>query len=106
MALCASSRAARNKTAHWPRFEATGHAEGGERVTTIPTGKFMVPAIEPGEALAYVLGGEDMPKMIPESEHRSAGYEPPFETLPTLDEFERAEKADGAHEPDAGEAPE
>jgi hypothetical protein len=72
----------------------------------IPTGKFMQPALGASEPMAYVVGGEGLPKMIPESEYRSAGYEPPFETLPTLDELERAEKADGAHEPGAGEAPE
>jgi hypothetical protein len=69
-------------------------------MTTIPTGKFMMPAIPPGEALAYIVGGEDLPKMIPESEYRASGYEPPFETLPTLDEFERAQEANGVDEPD------
>jgi hypothetical protein len=70
-------------------------------MTAIPTGRFMSPAIEPGEALAYIVGGEGLPKMIPESEYREAGYEPPFETLPTLDEFERAQEANSADEPDA-----
>jgi hypothetical protein len=70
-------------------------------MTTIPTGKFMMPAIPPGEELAYIVGGEDLPKMIPESEYRAAGYEPPFDLLPTLEEFERAQEANGAHEPDA-----
>jgi hypothetical protein len=68
-------------------------------MTTIPTGKFMMPAIPPGEELAYVVGGEGLPKMIPESEYRAAGYEPPFDTLPTLDQFERAQEANGAHKP-------
>jgi hypothetical protein len=76
-------------------------------MTTIPTGKFMMPAIPPGEALAYIVGGEDLPKMIPESEYRTAGYEPPFEMLPTLDDVERAEVANGADEPGApDESPE
>jgi hypothetical protein len=69
-------------------------------MATIPTGKFMSPAIEPGEALAYVVGGAEGPKMIPESEYRAAGIEPPFETLPTLDEFEAAQEAEGADEPE------
>jgi hypothetical protein len=59
-------------------------------VGTVPTGKFMSPAIRAGEALAYVVGGEGLPKMIPESEYRARGYEPPFEILPTLDEYEAA----------------
>jgi hypothetical protein len=67
-------------------------------MTTIPTGKFMMPAIPPGEALAYIVGGEDLPKMIPGSEYRAAGYEPPFEMLPTLDEFEAAEEAEDGDE--------
>jgi hypothetical protein len=58
----------------------------------------MVPAINPSEALAYIVGDEDLPKMIPESEYRGAGYEPPFEMLPTLDEFEAAEEAEDGDE--------
>ena len=37
-------------------------------MTHIPTGKFMLPAMDASEALAYVVGGEGLPKMIPESE--------------------------------------
>jgi hypothetical protein len=50
----------------------------------------MMHAVNPGEAMAYIVGGEGLPKMIPESEYRAAGYEPPFEMLPTLDEYEAA----------------
>ena len=39
--------------------------------------------------MAYLAGGDDLPKMIPESEYRAASYEPPFEMLPTL-EYEAA----------------
>ena len=34
----------------------------------------------------------------PRSEYRAAGYEPPFEMLPTLDEFEAAEEAEDGDE--------
>jgi hypothetical protein len=57
-------------------------------MTTIPTGKFMMHAIEPDEALAYIVGGADLPRAIPESESRARSYEPPFEMLPTFDEYE------------------
>jgi hypothetical protein len=50
----------------------------------------MQPALGASEPLAYVIGGEGLPKMIPESEYRAAGIEPPFELLPTLDDLERA----------------
>ena len=69
-------------------------------MTAIPTGKFMQSALGASEPMAYVVGGEGLPKMIPESEYRTAGYEPPFDTLPTLDQFERAQEANGAHKPD------
>jgi hypothetical protein len=49
--------------------------------------------MDASEPLAYIVGGEGLPKMIPESEYRAAGYEPPFEILPTLDEFERVQEA-------------
>jgi hypothetical protein len=39
--------------------------------------------------------------MIPESEYRAAGYEPPFETLPTLDGVERAQETNATLSPDA-----
>jgi hypothetical protein len=51
-----------------------------------------------GETLAFVVGGEGLPKMIRESEYRAAGYERPFEMLPTLDEFEAAEEAEDGDE--------
>jgi hypothetical protein len=38
--------------------------EGRAPVTHIPTGKFMLPAIDATEGLAYVVGGEGLPKMI------------------------------------------
>jgi hypothetical protein len=53
-------------------------------MTTIPTGIFMQPALCASEPMAYVVGGEGLPKMIAESEYRAAGYEPPFETLRCL----------------------
>jgi hypothetical protein len=71
----------------------------------IQAGKFMQPALGASEPMAYVVGGEDLPKMIPESEYRAAGIEPPFEMLPTLDDIERAEQANGAQEPDKPEGP-
>jgi hypothetical protein len=94
MAPCASSHAAKRKTVRSRRLDDLD-------MTTIPTGKFMMPAIPPGKELAYIVGGEDLPKMISESEYRAAGYEPPFDLLPTPEEFERAQEANGAHEPDA-----
>jgi hypothetical protein len=60
----------------------------------------MQPALDASEPLAYVVGSEGLSKMIPESEYRAAGIEPLFETLPTLDEFERAQEANGADTPD------
>jgi hypothetical protein len=68
-------------------------------LATIPTGRFMQPALGAGEPMAHVVGGEGLPKMIPENEYRAAGIQPPFETLPTLDEFERAQEANGADTP-------
>jgi hypothetical protein len=53
----------------------------------------MQPALDASEPMAYVVGGEGLPKMIPESEYRAVGYEPPFEMLPTLDDIECAEQA-------------
>jgi hypothetical protein len=55
------------------------------------------------DARRWPISSEEkaLPKMIPESEYRAAGYEPPFEMLPTLDDVERAEEANGSHEPDA-----
>jgi hypothetical protein len=60
--------------------------------------------MDASEPLAYIVGGEGLPKMIPESEYRAAGYEPPFEILPTLDEFERVQEANGADAPDESDA--
>jgi hypothetical protein len=62
-------------------------------MNTIPTGKFMQPALGASEPMAYVVGGESLPKMIPEREYRAAGHEPPFEMMPKLDEFEAAKEA-------------
>jgi hypothetical protein len=53
------------------------------------------------EPTAYVVVGDWLPRMIPESEYRAAGYEPPFETLPTLDGVERAQETNAALSPDA-----
>jgi hypothetical protein len=70
-------------------------------MTTIPTGTFVQPALCASEPMAYVVGGEGLPKMIPESEYRAAGYEPPFETLPMLDGVERAQETNATLSPDA-----
>jgi hypothetical protein len=40
---------------------------------------------------------------VAESEYRAAGYEPPFEMLPTLDEYEVAEEAKGSRAPNEWE---
>ena len=37
--------------------------------------------------------------MIPEGEYRAAGINPPFELLPTLDEYEAAEEGKSADMP-------
>jgi hypothetical protein len=66
-------------------------------MTTIPTGTFVQPALCAGEPMAYVVGGEGLPKMIPESEYRAAGYEPPFETMGV----ERAQETNATLSPDA-----
>ena len=58
-------------------------------MTHIPTGKFRLPDMGDGfEGLAYVTEGLGV--MIPEREYRARGYEPPFDILPTLDEYEAA----------------
>jgi putative SOS response-associated peptidase YedK len=86
----------------WPVDRAVGNwrNNGPQLIEPVATreGKFMVAAVDAGEALAYVVGGEGLPKMIPESEYRAADIEPPFETLPTLDEYEAAEEAKGLPE--------
>jgi hypothetical protein len=70
-------------------------------LTTIRTGKFMQPALGTSEPAAYVVVGDGLPKVIPESEYRAAGYEPPFGTLPMLDGVERAQETNATLSPDA-----
>jgi hypothetical protein len=58
------------------------------------TGLFQQPAIGNDEAVAYVASG-DATMFVTESEYRAEGLSPPFETLPTQDEYEAArEKED------------
>jgi hypothetical protein len=83
-----ATRAARNR---FPRFPSWDRETSMARKAT---GLFQQPAIGNDEAVAYVASG-DATMFVTESEYRVEGVSPPFETLPTQDEYEAArEKED------------
>ena len=54
-------------------------------------GKFSQPAFGSFEAMAYVAG-DGVTEFITRSVYRAHGYSPPFEELPSQDEYEAAEE--------------
>jgi hypothetical protein len=62
---------------------------GGTRI--MPKGKFSQPAFGSFEAMAYVAG-DGVTEFITRSVYRARGYMPPFEELPSQDEYEAAEE--------------
>ena len=56
----------------------------------MPKGKFSQPAFGGFEAMAYVAG-DGVTEFITRSVYRARGYMPPFEELPSQDEYEAAE---------------
>jgi hypothetical protein len=57
-------------------------------------GRYRAPAVGKYEAYAYVQNG-NIANFVTETRYREAGYEPPFETLPTEDEWKQ-KKGDDA----------
>ena len=55
------------------------------------TGLFQQPAVGDDEAIAYVAS-DKATMFITESEYRAEGFSPPFETLPSQDEYEAAQE--------------
>ena len=56
----------------------------------MPKGKLSQPTFPTFEAMAYVAG-DGVPEFLTKSVYRAHGYLPPFEELPSQDEYEAAE---------------
>jgi len=57
----------------------------------MPKGKFSQPPFGIFEAMAYVAG-DRVAEFVTKSVYRARGYAPPFEDLPSQDEYEAAEE--------------
>ncbi len=57
----------------------------------MPIGKFRQPAVSGYEPMAYVAG-DGVAEFVTEAVYRARAYAPPFEELPSQDEYEAAEE--------------
>jgi hypothetical protein len=55
-------------------------------MTKIPVGKFRTPAVGSREAEAYVEDG-GIGSFVPESTYGARNYQPPFDDLPTQEQY-------------------
>jgi hypothetical protein len=60
---------------------------GRSAMTGAPKGLFRQPAVGEDEAIAYVAS-DGATMFLTESEYRAEGFSPPFETLPSQEEYE------------------